>query len=181
MTFERYDANRPLTGELREQSLALLETSFPEEERRETPVQRRMLDGGEIGALAARNEDGTLAAVLTMWPMTDALFLEHFAVNPALRSQGLGGRILEELKKQTDCPLVLEAELPETDWARRRLGFYARHGWVAEEDLPYFQPSYRAGGKDLPLRLLSCPAFASREQAERTAREIHRTVYKMTR
>ena len=100
MTFERYDANRPLTGELLEQALALLEASFPEEERRETPVQRRMLDGGEIGALAARNEDGTLAAVLTMWPMTDALFLEHFAVNPALRSQGLGGRILEELKKQ---------------------------------------------------------------------------------
>ena len=140
-----------------------------------------MLDEGEIGALVARNEDGTLAAVLTMWPMTDALFLEHFAVSPALRSQGLGGRILEELKKQTDCPLVLEAELPETDWARRRLGFYARHGWVIQEALPYVQPPYRAGGEDLPLHLLSCPAFSSREQAERTAREIHRTVYKVTR
>ena len=181
MTFERYGANRPLTGELLEQAISLLETSFPETERRESPVQREMLETGKISALVAIGEDGTLAAVLTMWPIQDALFLEHFAVNPALRSQGLGGRILEELKKQTDCPLVREAELPETDWARRRLGFYARHGWVAEEDLPYFQPSYRAGGKDLPLRLLSCPAFASREQAERTAREIHRTVYKMTR
>ena len=30
MTFERYDANRPLTGELLEQALALLEASFPE-------------------------------------------------------------------------------------------------------------------------------------------------------
>lgn len=181
MTFERYDANRPLTGELLEQALALLEASFPEEERRETPVQRRMLDGGEIGALIAQNEDGTLAAVLTMWPIQDALFLEHFAVNPALRSQGLGGQILEELKKQTDCPLVLEAELPETEWARRRLGFYARHGWVIQEDLPYVQPPYRAGGESVPLHLLCCPAFASREQAERTAREIHRTVYKVTR
>lgn len=181
MTFERYGASRPLTGEPLAQVLSLLEDSFPETERRATPAQRRMLEKGEIGALAARNEDGTLAAILTMWPLEDALFLEHFAVSSALRSQGLGGKILEELKSQTDCPLVLEAEPPETDWARRRLGFYARHGWAAQEDFPYVQPPYRAGGESLPLYLLSCPAFSSREQAERTAREIHRTVYKTTR
>ena len=90
-----------------------------------------------------------------MWPMTDALFLEHFAVNPALRSQGLGGRILEELKKQTDCPLVLEAELPETDWARRRLGFYARHRLGGRGGFALFPAVLSRGGQGPP----AAPAF----------------------
>ena len=43
MTFERYDANRPLAGQALSQALALLEEAFPEEERRETAAQRALL------------------------------------------------------------------------------------------------------------------------------------------
>lgn len=181
MTFERYDTSHPMPGELLEQALRLLETSFPEAERRETPEQHALMKAGALSAWAALDDTGGLAALMTLWPLEGALFLEHFAVDPRLRGAGLGGRMLEALKAHSDTRLVLEAEPPISDWARRRLDFYARHGLTAEADFPYFQPPYRAGGENVPLYLLACPAFSSREELERTAREIHRTVYQITR
>ena len=176
MTFERYDANRPLAGQALSQALALLEEAFPEEERRETAAQRALLESGSLTALAARDAQGNLTALMTLWPLSRGLFLEHFAVDAAARGKGLGGDMLEALKARAEGRLVLEAEPPVSDWAVRRLAFYARHGLTAHE-YPYSQPPYRPGGRYVPLRLLSCPPFASREDFEQTADEIYCTVY----
>lgn len=163
------------------EALALLEQAFPKEERRDAPEQRALMQSGEVRMLLALDEEGKLAALMTLWELKCGLFLEHFAVSAALRNQGLGGRMLEELKRLHSGRLILEAELPESSWARRRLDFYARHGMTAEADFPYLQPPYRAGGENVAMHLLACPAFSSREEFDAAAAEIHRTVYKVMR
>ena len=85
MTFERYDANRPLAGQALSQALALLEEAFPEEERRETAAQRALLESGSLTALAARDAQGNLTALMTLWPLSRGLFRELFAVDAAAR------------------------------------------------------------------------------------------------
>lgn len=181
MTFEQYDRRRQLPEGLLEQALALLEQAFPQEERRDAPEQRALMRSGEVRVLLALDEEGRLSALMTLWALQCGLFLEHFAVSPALRNQGLGGRMLEELKRLQPGRLILEAELPEGDWARRRLDFYARHGLTAEAGFPYVQPPYRTGGKEVSMHLLACPAFSSRGEFDAAAAEIHRTVYKVMR
>lgn len=181
MTFEQYDAARPLPQSLLEGALTLLEQAFPADERRERAQQRALIRSGRLTVLLAQDEQGSPAALMTLWTLGCGLFLEHFAVSEGLRGQGLGGRMLEELKRQLGGRrLVLESEPPTTDWGVRRLGFYERHG-LRVYDAPYVQPPYRPGDRELPFCLLSLPAFSSREEFDRAAEEIHRTVYKVMR
>ncbi len=63
------------------------------------------------------------------------LYLSFFAVDPAIRSQGLGGQILEHLQAQyPGRDMVVEIEPPEeaaenADQRRRRMDFYLRNGF----------------------------------------------------
>ena len=83
----------------------------------------------------------------------------------------------EELDGLTaDRPCVLEVELPETDLARRRIGFYRRHGF-AWNDYPYMQPALRPTESPIPLRLMTRNAPLPEEEFHRRKKEIYKTVY----
>jgi len=65
------------------------------------------------------------------------------------------GRCFDALLARFDKPACLEAELPETELAARRIGFYERHGFTVNADYPYFQPALTPGGSPIPLHLLT--------------------------
>jgi ribosomal protein S18 acetylase RimI-like enzyme len=78
--------------------------------------------------------------------------LEYFATTPALRNQGIGGRLLDHvLADQGDIPVLLEVEAPPpTDQSgdsmeSRRIDFYRRHGARVVEELSYVLPLKTAG------------------------------------
>ena len=82
----------------------------------------------------------------------DFALLEYFATTPALRNQGIGGRLLDHvLANQGDIPVLLEVEAPPlTDQSgdsmeSRRIGFYRRHGARVVEDFSYVLPLKTAG------------------------------------
>lgn len=82
----------------------------------------------------------------------DFALLEYFATAPALRNQGIGGRLLDHiLTAQGDTPMLLEVEAPPpTDpsgdsMESRRIGFYRRHGARVVEDFGYVLPLKTAG------------------------------------
>ncbi|UTW53073.1 GNAT family N-acetyltransferase [bacterium SCSIO 12827] len=82
----------------------------------------------------------------------DFALLEYFATTPALRNQGIGGRLLDHvLTDQGDTPVLLEVEAPPpTDQSgdsmeSRRIGFYRRHGARVIEDFGYILPLKTAG------------------------------------
>ena len=75
-----------------------------------------------------------------------------------------------------DKTIVLEAETATDDMSRRRLGFYARHGFIAAP-YPYAQPAYSPQQKPVPMHLLSYGRQLSEEEFNAIRSKIYKTVY----
>ena len=88
----------------------------------------------------------------------DFFYLEHFAVQPSLRGQGTGSRILRELL-QGEKPFILEIEPPEDALTCRRKAFYERNGLQAQ---PYdhVQLPFQGGGPIVPLVIMADRAIS---------------------
>ena len=119
-------------------------------------------------------ENDTWVGFITLWELSDFSFIEHFAIFSEYRNRGYGERTLEKIK-ESYASLVLEAEPPITDIQKRRIGFYERCGFC-QNDYEYMQPSYRAGGSEVRLVLMSYPEPLS--DCEATKRELYSRVYK---
>ncbi len=86
-----------------------------------------------------------MQAFLALWELGDMAYIEHFAVDPDCRNGGLGGKILQKVIEDTDMRICLEVELPETEMAARRIGFYERNGFYYN-DYFYMQPPIQKDG-----------------------------------
>lgn len=155
----------------------LLTQSFPATERRGAAGQRALFSDGAYRVDILRAPDGSVQALIASWDFDDFVFLEHFAVAPACRSGGIGGRMLDAMLARCGKCACLEAELPETELAARRIGFYERHGFTVNADYAYFQPALVPGGDPLPMHLLT--TGGARTSAELRAMEtlVHTRVY----
>lgn len=154
----------------------LMALSFPEDEYRTREEQRALFDDPAYRLYGLRDGDD-VSALCAAWMLTDYLFIEHLAVDPARRNGGVGGRFLDAVIAESERPAVLEVELPETDIARRRIGFYQRHGFFLN-DYEYYQLPLRVGNEKLPLLVMSTGAPLSRSEFEKARDEIYARVYK---
>ena len=117
------------------------------------------------------------AGFLAVWEFESFIYIEHFAVDPALRNSGTGSAMLQELVKQYQKPICLEVELPEDELTRRRIGFYERNGFVFNE-YPYIQPPISKGKSPGPLRIMTYGEAITRETFEAIKNVLYRSVYK---
>ncbi len=143
---------------------ALYEAAFPVEERRSLACQRvAMAEQGEGAFHCLRLEQGgTLAGMAFYWQTADFLYVEHLAICPERRGQGLGHRALELLCGQ-GLPLILEIE-PVVDAATERRWRFYRSAGFHRLPYPHRQPCYHHGDEPLALELLSFPhAFSAAE------------------
>lgn len=154
----------------------LMALSFPENEYRTREDQRALLDDPDYRLYGLRGEAG-VSALCAVWALSDRLFIEHLAVDPSQRNGGVGGRFLDDVIAACKMPAVLEVEPPETEMARRRIGFYQRHGFFLN-DYEYYQPPMRAGQEKLPLLLMTTGAPLNRGEFEALRRDIYARVYK---
>ena len=121
----------------------LLTQSFPATERRGAAGQRALFSDSAYRVDILRAPDGGVQALIASWDFDDFVFLEHFAVDPACRSGGIGGQMLDAMLARCGKRVCLEAELPETELAAHRLLRAARfHG---QRGLPLFPAGARAG------------------------------------
>ena len=117
------------------------------------------------------------AGFLAVWEFESFIYIEHFAVDPALRNSGTGSAMLQELVKQYQKPICLEVEFPEDELTRRRIGFYERNGFVFNE-YPYIQPPISKGKSPVPLRIMTYGEAITRETFEAMKNVLYRSVYK---
>ncbi len=77
-------------------------------------------------------EDGTMAGVMGIQDVLDVTLIRHAYVRTARRNEGVGGKLLSELRKMTARP-VLIGTWADADWAVR---FYERRGFrlVSQEE-----------------------------------------------
>ena len=152
----------------------LLTASFPPDELRPADAQRALLN--RPGFTAWVTDD--LHAVITVWEFEDVAFIEHFAVSPALRGQGLGGKLLREMMDYLPLPLCLETELPDTPIAVRRLDFYRRSGFTVNP-YPYVQPAYAPDRSSVPMCLLTTGRSISEAEFIHIRDTLYKEVYQV--
>lgn len=156
----------------------LYERSFPAEERRPwDDLARRITAPENIMRLhVIRSHSGNFAGFMTLWHLTSAIYVEHFAIADDMRGHGIGSQALGQLKAIADGrTVVLEAELPDqSPEATRRIRFYTRAGFTAHPGFPYTQPPYSQGLPAVPMILLTLNFNGN---PHRIASEIHATVY----
>jgi N-acetylglutamate synthase-like GNAT family acetyltransferase len=77
-------------------------------------------------------EDGELIGVMGIQHVQDVTLIRHAYVRTDRRNQGIGGKLLSHLRKQTTRPLLIGTWADAT-WAIR---FYEKHGFrlVTEEE-----------------------------------------------
>ncbi|WP_332367848.1 GNAT family N-acetyltransferase [Spirosoma telluris] len=76
-------------------------------------------------ALVTANQ---LVGFIIYWQWPDVLFIEHFAIDPALRGQQFGQQALAQLVRTDYTHVILEVERPEDETSQRRVRFYERQG-----------------------------------------------------
>lgn len=135
---------------------AIYEESFPIEERREWGKLKLLLEGtNEFFNAYAILRDTMFIGFITSWVFPDAIYIEHFATDPAMRGGGFGSEALKQLVESTSLPIVLEVEPAESgETARRRIDFYRRHGFRDLPDYNYIQPPYSPGLPSVPMTLM---------------------------
>lgn len=149
----------------------IMQASFPDDEYRPYEEQIALFQEPEYRIYYMP------AGFLAVWEFESFIYIEHFAVDPALRNSGTGSAMLQELVKQYQKPICLEVELPEDELTRRRIGFYERNGFVFNE-YPYIQPPISKGKSPVPLRIMTYGSAITREKFEEMKEVLYRHVYK---
>jgi N-acetylglutamate synthase-like GNAT family acetyltransferase len=70
-------------------------------------------------------EDGELVGVMGIQYVQDVTLIRHAYVHTARQNQGIGGKLLSHLRKQTERPILI-GTWADAAWAIR---FYERHGF----------------------------------------------------
>ena len=157
----------------------LMELSFPKDEYRTYEGQKALMNEElyQIYVIPDEEKDA-IKALVTVWEYEKVAFVEHLAVNPAYRNGGLGSIILGEVIRELGKMICLEVELPETEMAARRIGFYKRNGFYLNE-YPYIQPALAEGQEPVPLFVMPTERAGSEEEFMEIKELLYKEVYKV--
>jgi ribosomal protein S18 acetylase RimI-like enzyme len=130
----------------------LYEDSFPNNERREFyELEAQILKPENEIYTIARN--GKTLGFVSIWNFNDFVFIEHFAIDPECRGQGIGSDAIKLIIGSYSKPFVLEVEPPKDEVSIKRINFYKRLGFKLVDKL-YMQPSYDGVKPEVELRLM---------------------------
>lgn len=151
-----YSHENMIDDELFEDVWKLLELSFPSDERWDKTGFLSEYNNPEFRSLVYCPDK--LGGVLNFWDFGSFIYIEHFAVQPYLRGQGIGAALMDEFSRIADGRMyLLEAEPPQdSPVAARRIAFYERLGFVLNS-YEYIQPAMGEDEHPLPLVIMSAP------------------------
>lgn len=156
----------------------LLETSFPKDEYRTYEEQKALLDNPVYEIYVLPDSDGhVIKAFIAVWEFDSFAFIDHFAVNPKHRGQGVGGEFLRETVRMLGKMVCLEVEPPDSETASRRIGFYERCNFFLNQ-YPYTLPPISAGRNPVPLLIMTYGRSISEMEFSKIKKELFTRVYK---
>lgn len=157
----------------------LMETAFPREEIRTYENGFRQLTNPNYRILVSKNEADEILGFIADWDLGAILFLEHFAVDQAIRGLGIGSKMMAAYLKQAVKPVMIEVEDDQTEIGMRRIGFYRRAGFQLSE-FGYLQPILRGDAKkEIPLKIMSFPEKLTKESFLDFKNEVFTQIYKV--
>lgn len=155
-----------------------MEKAFPYEERRSVIEQEKCLTDSRFDFFEIYDESEDIGFV-AIWNLPSFVFIEHIAIDSALRGCGYGSKAIDLIKSHYNKSIVLEAEEPITEQQIKRIAFYKKLGFYVN-DFYYEQPSYH-NGDGVPLKILSFPSLLTTEQFENFIKETHSSAYAQTK
>lgn len=97
-------------------------------------VRQRLRDGFSSQHTSVILADGGFAGCVTVRPVEDGRWLEHFYLDPGLQGRGLGSAVLRALLRRSDADGVpVRLKVLQGSAARR---LYERHGFTVESQDP---------------------------------------------
>lgn len=139
----------------------LYEDSFPLAERRKEEDHLRAYNDDRFFPLSAW-EGKELIGLMFFWEWDSYRYLEHLAVNPALRGQSFGSLMLKDLR-DSGHTIILEIDPLVNDLSVRRLQFYERAGYTLTP-FRFMHLPYRLEAQPEELLILSYPRLITKEQ-----------------
>ncbi len=154
----------------------LMLTAFPLDERRDESLQRQIVDDNDRMQCLVIKDGDVSVGFITLWTLTDVIYVEHFAIAEEFRRRGYGKQALAELIRMTNVGnLILEVEIPSTEEAVRRISFYEKCGFELSAR-PYVQPSYSPSKQSVPMSLMTY-GKVGKQEVENAVKEIYKIVY----
>ena len=141
-------------GERFDQACRLYGISFPLHEQRLPEDQASVLCEKDYHFITLW-ENQTFCGLIFYWETPSFIYVEHFAIEPALRGGGYGTSALRSLCSRGKT-VILEIDPPVDGVSHRRLHFYEKLGFV-QNDFPHVHPPYRPGFSGHALHVLSYP------------------------
>ncbi len=138
---------------------ALYEAAFPVAERRSLICQQAAMAGSADFHCLRLEQGGSFAGIAFYWQQPGFIYVEHLAIHPERRGQGLGHLALEFLCGQ-GLPVILEIEPVVDEATERRWRFYRSAGFHRLPS-PHLQPRYHHADAPMALELLSFPYAAT--------------------
>ena len=154
---------------------SILVDSFPADEYRDYEKQRKLPDNNRY-SIYVLIDCNKIKGFIAVWEFDDLIFIEHLAVFEKYRNQGTGTSLLKQICSMTDKDICLEVELPETEKARRRIGFYERNGFVLN-NYDYEQPAYSEDKSAVPLLIMTYGKSISETRFREIEKILYRYVY----
>ncbi len=156
-----------------------MNTSFVEDERRADEDTLALMTTKPFFAVNAIMQNKLWAGFLTTWNFGRFTYIEHFAIEPVLRSNGVGTCILQKfLAMQKDRPIVLEVDHIGTSVdAKRRIAFYQRNGFLLWQNVDYVQPPYNKHTHEVPMHLMSRGMEPTPANVAMVTSQLHKQVY----
>lgn len=151
---EQYRKHRILSSSdaFFEQAHDIYTRSFPPHEQRTLDGLQKTLGHPDFRYLVFLDGQDNVIAIRNTWHTPAFAYLEHFAVSPNARSGGIGKYLLQDLTSEAPGKVILEIDPVTDEISTRRLNFYLRNGFVANEQYDYIHPPYKP--EDLPYPLL---------------------------
>lgn len=149
----------------------IMEESFPTDERRPYLEQKSLL----LDPRYSIYEDN--GGFLCVWEFDEFIFIEHFAVDKQKRNSGIGSKLLAEFLENSEKLVCLEVEPPDTEIAKRRIGFYERNGFFLNE-YDYFQPPISKGKNIVPLMIMTSGKKIPKGVFDKLRDTLYKEIYK---
>ena len=159
-----------------DKAYAIMEEAFPFDERRTYDEQKKLLSNPNYCVYVLHDNRKEIKSFITIYQFGEFAFIKHFATSKKYRKQGLGSLVLNELFNLLNCRFCLEVEMPETEFAKRRIEFYKRNGFFVN-NFDYIQPPISEGKKALQLILMTSGGALTKNEFEKTKAILYKNVY----
>jgi hypothetical protein len=151
----------------------LYQSSFPEDERRSESSLILMFENPHFFPNIIEL-NGHYIGLFNFWNFDNFFYIEHFAMEPKMRSKGYGKEFL--LKFMHNKMVVLECEYPTNRLKSRRFSFYQNIGFQSFP-FSYIQPSYSADKNAIPMLLLTNSNYVNKDSFDEVSSLIAKLVY----